>query len=45
MFLNQSQEFTGNLSFGAVLTQTKVVCPLSHFWQLQHFKVVQLLCK
>lgn len=34
MFLNQSQEFIGNLSFGAILTQANTVGPLSHFWQL-----------
>lgn len=42
MFLNQSEEFMGEVSFGGILAQANMVGHPAHFWQLRHFKVTQL---
>lgn len=42
MFLNQSEEFIGEVSCGGILAQANMAGPLAHFWQLWHFKVAQL---
>lgn len=42
MFLNQSEEFIGQVSFGGILAQVNMAGPLAHFWQLWQFKVTQL---
>lgn len=42
MFLNQSEEFIGEDSFGGILAQANIVGPPAHFQQLWHFKVAKL---
>lgn len=42
MFLSQSEEFIGEVSFGGILAQANMVGHPAHFWQLRHFKVTQL---
>lgn len=34
MFLNQSEEFIGEVSCGGILAQANMAGPLAHFWQL-----------